>query len=87
MPDKFLSQVKKSERQVYENVIELLGSLDQKSGQFVASVRNLRIVAQINDELKRALYGSDYVSAVTQFASEFDIQNDINFEYFQKANE
>lgn len=87
VPEKFFSRVKKSERQVYENVIELLSLLDQKNGQFVASVKNLRIVAQINEELKKALYGSDYLGAVTQFASEFDIQNNINFEYFQKAFE
>lgn len=87
VPEEFLSRVKKSERQVYENVIELLSSLEQKSGQFVASVKNLRVVAQINDELKKALVGSEYTAAVTQFASEFDIQNEINFEYFQKSFE
>lgn len=87
VPDKFLSNVKKSERQVYENVIALLSQLDQKGGKFVPSVKNLRIVAQINAELKKALLSSEYTKAVAQFASEFDIQNNLNYSYFEKAFE
>jgi hypothetical protein len=52
IPEKFLSQVRKSERQVYENVIELLGQLEQRGGKFVASIENVKIAGQINAELK-----------------------------------
>lgn len=85
IPDKFLSRVRKSERQVYENVIELLGQLEQKNGKFLSTIENVRIAGQINDELKRALYGSDYLNAVTEFASEFDVQNNLNYDYMREV--
>ncbi len=61
VPDKFLSSVKKSERQVYENIILLLGQLKLKNGQILGTIENLNIAAEITAQLKQALYGSEYL--------------------------
>lgn len=85
VPESFASRVKKSERQVYNRIIELLAELEVSGGDFVSSERNLRIATEITSLLKSTLTDTDYIEAVTEFASEFDEQLTSNLNYFKKA--
>lgn len=85
VPDQFLSSVKKSQKQIFDRVIELVSQLETVNGEFVVSVKNIELAAQISDELKSVLVGSDYTKALSKFASEFDVQAELTFNYFSKA--
>jgi hypothetical protein len=85
VPESFASRVKKSERQVYNRIIELLAELEVSGGDFVSSSANLRIATEITSLLKSTLTDTDYIEAVTEFASEFDEQLTSNLNYFKKA--
>ena len=63
-----------------------LGELTLKAdGTIEMSVANLKRAAKITEELKSILYQSDYIQAVTDFASSFDIQKKVTDKYFNKA--
>lgn len=85
VPEKLISQTLKAEKQIFNRIIELISKLETKNGLFIQSVQNLKIAAQINSELKNVLIKSDYTKAVTEFANQFDVQADLNFQYFAKA--
>lgn len=85
VPDKFLSGVRKSEKEVYEAVIELLSRMEVKSGQFVASRANLEIAGEVNELLRSVMAQGEYGKALSQFAKEFDIQADATLSYFGEA--
>lgn len=87
VPGEFISRVKKTERQIYQGIIELLGQLEMKGGRFLPTPENIRIASLINEQIKVVLVGSDYTKAVSLFAQEFDIQADLNSKYFTKAFE
>jgi len=83
VPDDFLSSIPKSERQVYDMVVELLSRLEVKNGSYVISDKNLKIAAQISQELKSVLLSSDYTKSVTEFIREFDQQAVISNKLFE----
>lgn len=86
VPDKFISNVDKAERSVYSKMIELLNALKlDKNGNVIRSKANLARVEEIVKEMKKVLYGSDYIQAVSSFAKEFTVQKNINNEYFGAA--
>lgn len=85
VPDEFLSSVKKSQREVYEAVLQMLSEMEVKGGQFVASKKNLELAYQINERLKQVMAAGDYGKALSKFAMEFDIQADLNLNYFSEA--
>ena len=86
VPDKFYSRVEKSEKQIYARLTELLAKLKvDKDGNFIRTVGNLNLAQEINDELKKVVFGSEYLEAVTEFAREFNIQKDYNNKYFERA--
>jgi len=85
VPEKLISKTLKAEKQIFDGIIELIGQLETKNGLFVQSVKNLEIAAKINSQLKEVLLQSEYTNAVTEFAKQFDIQAELNFDYFAKT--
>lgn len=85
IPDKFLSDVEKSEKKILAGIIEEIGRLQTEGGTFVKSDTNLALIANIREEIKRIIVSSYYRSAVTSFAREFDEQAIIQDNYFAKV--
>lgn len=84
-PDRFFKRVNKAQLQVLDEVIALMNKLDVKDGLIKMTQKNLRIADEINSKLEEVFIGSDYDEAVTQFASEFNTQRDLNVDYFKEA--
>lgn len=82
VPEQFLKKIPASEKEVYDQVVELLGRLQVRNGSFVISNANLAIAAQISELLRGVLLSSSYVEAVTEFARQFDVQQDVNNRLF-----
>lgn len=85
IPDKFLTGVKRSEKQILDGVLELISQLEVRDGYFVASPENLRLASLINEQVKQIMLQSEYSKALAEFAKGFDIQADLTQEYFLKA--
>lgn len=86
IPNKFYSRVESSEKQIYTRLLELLAKLKtDSSGRFIQTVANLNIADDINRELQKVVFGSEYVLAVSEFAREFTSQKNVNDKYFKKA--
>ena len=85
IPDKFLTGVKRSEKQIYAGLVELLNQLEIVDGRFAVTDANIRLAAQINEQLKQVMVGSEYTRALTEFAKGFDTQAELNITYFAKA--
>lgn len=85
IPDKFLSGVKRSEKEIFAGILELLSQLEVRNGVFVASPENLRIASTINEQIKQVMLSSEYSKALGEFAKGFDVQAELTQEYFLKA--
>lgn len=85
VPDEFLSKIHIAESQVYDSVVDLLGRLEIKNGQYVISSKNLKIASEISQLLKGILLESDYTKYVAEFAGEFDKQAKISDSLFEKT--
>lgn len=85
VPDEFLSQVQKSQKKIFAELLSLLSQFNLVDGKIEISSANLAVVDEVIEGLKVVLYGSDYSDAVAEFAKEFDKQGKINNDYFEKA--
>lgn len=85
IPDKFLSGVKRSEKEILNAVLILVRQLEVIDGLFVASPRNLELASQINEKIKAVMLQSEYGRALSEFAKGFDVQAELTAEYFIKA--
>ena len=86
IPKKFLTDVEKSQYQILDSILERLSKLTlTKDGKVEMSVANLKRAESITEDLQSVLMKSDYIEAVTDFSSAFDIQKKVSDKYFEKA--
>lgn len=88
VPDEFLSQVEKAQKELFPEVVELLMKLKvDADGNILFNNSNLELTAEIKEALNQILLGSDYTSAVKTFAKEFDKQATITNQIVRKGFE
>lgn len=85
VPEALLLRVQRTERQVLDRMLELVGQLEQRNGALVFSKTNLDRAAAINAELSKLLAGGEYASAVAAFAAEFPAQRKVQDAAFRRA--
>lgn len=85
VPNAFEDAVSKAQKELFNEIIALVDSLERDGGNIVISSDNLLKIEEIGIKIKQALNGSDYIEAVREFASEFDKQAEINIEYFKNT--
>jgi len=75
VPDRFLTDVEKIQKTLYPEIVELLKNLDtDKNGNIIINNNNLKITANLKQEIKDVIEDSEYVSAVNEFVLEFEDQ-------------
>jgi len=84
-PARLLSQVEKTQKKIFEEILILANDFVITNGRIELSIPNLNTVDLIIEELKTALHGSEYFEAVKEFGKDFDLQQKINEEYFTQA--
>lgn len=85
VPDRLLSQVEKTQKKLFTEILSLMDDLTVKDGFIELSTGNLATVDKIVSDLRTALNGSDYFDAVKEFGKEFNVQAEINASYFKEA--
>jgi len=87
VPDKLLSVIDKQEDVLLKTILKDIESLKVEEGKIVASKENLSKINGILENLKRTLFGSDYLEAVKEFAKEIGVQAKINNDILDKTVE
>lgn len=85
IPDRLLSQVEKTQKRIFEEILSLANELTIKDGFIVPSTKNLALVDRIVSDLRIAITDSQYFDAVKEFGKEFDLQQKVNEKYFNEA--
>lgn len=86
VPERFQSSVEKLQSAAFDRIVILISQLDTTSdGMIEISQPNLIKVEAINEQLKTALSAPEYLNAVRAFVTQFEVQKEINDEYFNKA--
>lgn len=86
IPKKFLTDVEKAQYQILDDILAQISKLSLDSnGLIKMTTGNLKIADAINEKLSEVFLKSDYVEAVTDFATSFDIQKNVTDKYFEKA--
>lgn len=78
VPDALFDRVSRVQRELFLEIQALLAQFE-RDGQFITtSPENIARLNQLKAQIRQVLFGSDYLRAVRDFASEFDTQADIN---------
>lgn len=85
VPLKFQTAFEKQQKAILDEIAILTNELDIKAGQILINKNNLKIISQIDTQLKEVFLNDDYLKSVKQFASEFDKQAIINSELITKG--
>lgn len=83
VPNEFLTEVDKLNKNLLKEVEKLLSELDVSNGQILLNSNNLDKIIEIEARLKEVFQGKEYVEALRSFASEFEKQRILNEEYFK----
>jgi len=78
VPDKLLSSIDKANELLFKQMLKELNGLTISEGKYEATADNLARINAIVEALKKALFGSEYIEAVKEFASEIKAQAELN---------
>lgn len=78
IPEALQTAVEKQQKKILDEIIQLASELDTKGGEIIISAKNIKKIDSITEKLKEAFRSDEYVSAVKEFASEFDKQAFLN---------
>lgn len=85
VPLAFQTSLERQQKKILLNIQSELSRLEMDGDRIAINSNNLKIVANISDELKTIFYSEDYLKAVKEFASEFSIQSELNLKLIKKT--
>lgn len=77
--------VEKQQREVLNGILSKLSRLTTVNGQYKIDSENIKIIAEISDELKKVLLNDEYLKAVKDFSKEFEVQATLNNKLIDKG--
>ncbi len=78
VPEKLITVIDKQEEKLFKQILKDLDGLKIVDGKIEASKDNLSKINSILENLKRTLFGSDYLNAIKEFAGEIGSQAKLN---------
>ena len=78
----FNSSVPDAQKKAYAKVIEMLSDLDKSNGKVKVTVKNIRLIRKIKQELENIIVSKEYKKKVELFIATFDEVSDLNRKYF-----
>lgn len=86
IPTIYSDGIKKTQKDIYSNLLDSLEMLSRdEAGNIKKTQRNLIIISDIIEDLKKIFTKSDYLTLTKTFISEFDRQVEITDDYFTKV--
>ena len=78
VPEKLITVIDKQEEKLFKQILKDLDGLKIVDGKIEASKDSLAKINSILENLKRTLFGSDYLNAIKEFAGEIGSQAKLN---------
>ena len=78
----FNSSMPNTQKRAFARVIELLNELDKSNGRVKVTVKNIRLIRKIKQELEGIIVSKEYKRKVELFNIAFDEVSDLNAKYF-----
>lgn len=78
VPNALQTVAEQEQKKILKGISSLVSDLDIKNGQILITKRNLKLISQIDADLKKVFLTDDYVSAVKEFAKGIDKQAILN---------
>jgi len=78
VPEKLITVIDRQEEKLFKQILKDLDGLKIVDGKIEASKDNLAKINSILENLKRTLFGSDYLNAIKEFAGEIGSQAKLN---------
>ena len=78
IPLELQTLVEKQQGKVLNGILDQLNSLETVNGKIKINNSNLNSIVKISNELKSIMLNDEYVKAVKEFVSEFDVQANLN---------
>lgn len=85
VPEELFTGIEAFQVYMFETIMAMLSELEVKKGVFTKTTKNLRIAADIRQELEKVLSGKEYLKAIIAFGKEFDTQKEVTDKYFKKV--
>lgn len=83
IPAALQTALEKQQSKVFADIIQKLSKLSTIDGEIKISADNIRIINEINEDLKSSLLTDEYLRAARKFADEFRKQANINKKIIQ----
>lgn len=80
--EKFKTGLEPIQVQTYDRLLKLLAELDLKDGNIQNSVRNIRLLGTIKQELDDLVLNDKYLNSVKEFVTAYGVVSRLNNEYF-----
>lgn len=86
IPENFLSDIEKTEKEVYTKLLTLINRLQTGSdGRILITKSNISIAADIASEIKSIVLNGEYIAAIVNLTKDIDRQAVLTDKYFAKA--
>lgn len=86
IPENFLSDVEKTEKEVYAKLLTQISRLKtSKDGRILITKSNISIAADIAEEIKSIVLNGEYIAAIINLTKDIDSQAVLTDDYFTKA--
>lgn len=84
VPDELLTRIERVQKQVLPQVMDLISLLDRDSRGFIELTdKNIRLLTNIQSQLRDVLQSSEYTNFVDEFIQEFEVQTGVSNELFR----
>lgn len=86
VPEKFISGVSKSQRELIGQIENELLKLDTEGNVILLNEKNMSIINSLGKKIDDTVFNDEYTKSLTEFIGEFKKQSILNNKYFQEIN-
>jgi hypothetical protein len=86
VPEKFVSEALKSQKELQALIEGEILKLETEGNIILLNERNLSIINGLSSKIDNAVFNDEYIKSLTDFTREFKIQSNLNNTYFTEIN-
>lgn len=80
--DQFNKKMPGIQRQAYDKILELTGDLETSNGRIKPSVKNIKLIAKIKQELNKTIFSKDYADDLDELIKSYEEITRLQNAYF-----
>lgn len=80
--DQFNSKMPGIQRQAFDKILDLTGDLDTSNGRIKPSIKNIKLIAKIKQELNKTIFSKDYADDLDELIKSYEQITRLQNAYF-----